>query len=371
MKKVLVIIGTRPEAIKMAPVIRALRERPEVFQSAVCVTGQHRQLLDQVITHFNFRVDYDLNLMRKDQRLSDLTSAIMSGIQEILDTVRPDCLLVQGDTTTAFVGALAGYYNHIQVGHVEAGLRTYNKLAPFPEEINRRLVGTLADHHFAPTQRARLALLAEGIDEARILVTGNTVVDALLQSLERIEALPPSMGNLEPLLTNGSKIVLITGHRRENFGEGFRNMCEAIRMLSEDFKDFSFVYPVHLNPNVQKPVHQLLGKLVNVHLVPPLEYARFVRLMSKAYLVLTDSGGIQEEAPTFGKPVLVMREVTERPEGVEAGAALLVGTDKRRILTEAAKLMTDTKAYQSMSQAKNPYGDGNAAARIVDYLITH
>jgi len=313
-------------------------------------------------------VDYDLNIMEENQNLPHLTAKMLEKLQEVVEGFKPHIILVQGDTTTAFIGALAGYYHQVQVGHVEAGLRTYEKYAPFPEEMNRRLVGVLADHHFAPTERAKLALLNEGVNKTKILITGNTVVDTLLLTLEKIKKSQPSLGDLEPIISNDRKIVLITGHRRENFGEGFKNICEAIRSLSKMFPEISFIYPVHLNPNVQKPVHQILGKISNVHLVPPISYVPFVRLMNSAHIILTDSGGIQEEAPSLGKPVLVMREVTERPEGVKAGTAILVGTNKNNIIKETSRLINDDAAWNAMSRTSNPYGDGNAALRIITYL---
>ncbi len=366
MKKILVVVGTRPEVIKMAPVINLLNERTENFDTKVCLTGQHRELLDQVLDVFNFTVDYNLNVMKKGQSLFHITAAVLDKLYDVLIDFKPHMILVQGDTTTAFVGALAGYYHGVEVGHVEAGLRTYNKYAPFPEEMNRRLVGMLADHHFAPTERAKQALLHEGVDPVNILVTGNTVVDALSIILKRNQHSPPDLGEMESLISNGRKMVLITGHRRENFGKGFKNICEAIQSLAQEFSDINFIYPVHLNPNVQKPVFELLGSLNNVHLIPPLGYIPFVRLMSMAKLVITDSGGIQEEAPSLGKPVLVMRDVTERPEAVESGMAFLVGTDKTKIVREASRLLTDTTDWSTMKN--NPYGDGKAAIRIVEYL---
>lgn len=367
-RKVLVVIGTRPEIIKMAPVIHELGGRANIFNTRTCLTGQHREMLDQSIEFFNIRADYDLNIMKKGQTLSQLTAAIVKNLNHVLENFEPEIILVQGDTTTAFVAALVGNYHRIQVGHVEAGLRTHNKYAPFPEEMNRCLIGVLADHHFAPTLRAKEALLREGIGESKILVTGNTVVDALFYILEKIRLSPPSLGEIESIISNGRKIVLITGHRRENFGKGFENICMAIQSLAQDFHNFNFVYPVHLNPNVQKPVFGILGNLPNVHLVPPMGYVPFVRLMSKSRIILTDSGGIQEEAPSLGKPVLVMRNVTERPEAIEVGTAVLVGTDKDKIVREASKLLTNTAAREKMSNINNPYGDGKAAIRIVDCL---
>ena len=325
-------------------------------------------MVDQSIEFLNINADYDLNIMTKDQTLSELTAVIVKKLCDVLEDFRPHIVLVQGDTTTAFVSALVGNYYRVQVGHIEAGLRTYDKHAPFPEELNRCLVGVLADYHFAPTVRAKQALLREGIDESKILVTGNTVVDAILHILEKIKLSPPSLGELESIVSNGRRNVLITGHRRENFGKGFESICMAIRLLAQEFDDFNFIYPVHLNPNVQRPVFNILGNLPNVHLVSPIGYAPFVRLMSLSHIILTDSGGIQEEAPSLGKPVLVMRDVTERPEATEAGTAILVGADKDRIVREASNLLTDTAALNRMGKINNPYGDGRAARRIADYL---
>ncbi len=368
MKKVLVIVGTRPEVIKMAPVIQALYSQSDIFITKVCSTGQHSEMLYQAVEYFDINLDYDLKLMKKEQTLSRITAALAKYLPAVLEDFSPHIILVQGDTTSAFVGGLAGYYQQIQIGHVEAGLRTENKFAPFPEEMNRRLLGVLTDHHFAPTQRAKHALLREGIDESRIVVTGNTVIDALFYTLKKNETSPPSLGNLEPVISNGRKMILITGHRRENFGEGFKNICEAIRKLALEFSDTAFIYPVHLNPNVQNPVYKILGGLDNIYLVSPMGYVPFVRLMNAAHIILTDSGGIQEEASSLGKPVLVMREVTERLEAVESGNALLVGTDTSEIFREASRLLTDSAAWNAMSNMSSPFGDGKAAMRIVEYL---
>lgn len=368
MKKVLVVIGTRPEIIKMIPVIQVLQGKSEIFDTRVCMTGQHRELADQLIEYFKIPRDYDLNIMEENQNLHYLTARMLEKIGEVIEDFLPHIILVQGDTTSAFIGALAAYYQRVQIGHVEAGLRTYEKYAPFPEEMNRRLVGALADYHFAPTKRAEMALLSEGVERKKIIVTGNTVIDTLLITLEKIKKSPPPLGDLESIVSNGRKVVLITGHRRENFGQGFENICEAIKSLSEVFLDIEFVYPVHLNPHVQKPVYQILGKLHNVHLVAPMNYVPFVRLMNASHIILTDSGGIQEEAPSLGKPVLVMRDFTERPEAVEAGTAILVGTDKTKIVREASRLIIDNEAWEAMSHVTNPYGDGKAARRIINYL---
>lgn len=367
-KRILIVVGTRPEIIKMAPVIHELYKRSTAFDTEVCLTGQHRELLDQSMQFFNVSADYDLNIMRKGQTLTGLTVAILNSLSNIIEHAKPQLILVQGDTTTAFASALVGRYHDVQIGHVEAGLRTYNKYAPFPEEINRCLIGVLADHHFAPTPRAKQALIREGIKESSIVVTGNTVVDAILDILKKIKVSPPSLGELDRIVSNGRRIVLITGHRRESFGKGFENICMAIRSLAQNFDRFDFIYPVHLNPNVQRPVFSILGDVPNVYLVSPLGYVPFVRLMSMSHIILTDSGGIQEEAPSIGKPVLVMREATERPEAAEAGTAILVGTDKDKIVREASELLLDDARRSEMSKISNPFGDGKAAKRIANYL---
>jgi len=366
--KILIVVGTRPEAIKLAPVVHALKGRPHLTETRVCLTGQHKEMLYQVIDHFEITPDYDLKLMKSNQTLFELTASLIFNLAPVLEDFMPDLILVQGDTTTAFVGGLAGYYKKIQVGHVEAGLRTENKFSPFPEEMNRRLAAVLADHHFAPTERAKEALLKEGVANSNIIVTGNTVIDALLFTLRKVKENPPVIEELEGILGSGRKIVLITGHRRENFGEGFKDICEAVRILSMELKDAAFIYPVHMNPNVQGPVYSLLGELPNVFLLPPLGYVPFVRLMAAAHIILTDSGGIQEEAPSLGKPVLVMRDTTERQESVDAGTAVLVGTDKEKIVKEVVRLMTDGAAWETMSRIKNPFGDGKSAFRIVEYI---
>ena len=361
-------MGTRPEAIKLAPVIHALKKNPHIAETKVCLTGQHREMLYQAVDHFEIVPDYDLKVMKNDQTLFELTASLISGLDRVLEDLKPDMILVQGDTTTAFVGGLAGYYKKIRVGHVEAGLRTANKFSPFPEEMNRRLAGVLADYHFAPTKRAKEALLKEGVRESDIVVTGNTVIDALLFTMNKIEKNPPVIDGLEEVLDSGRKIVLITGHRRENFGQGFKDICGAIQTLALKLKDAAFIYPVHLNPNVQGPVYAMLSQLPNVYLVPPLGYVPFIRLMAAAYIILTDSGGIQEEAPSLGKPVLVMRDITEREEAIDAGTAVLVGTDKEKIVRESVRLMTDRAAWETMSRIKNPFGDGRSAHRIVQYI---
>jgi UDP-N-acetylglucosamine 2-epimerase (non-hydrolysing) len=367
--KVLTIIGTRPEAIKLAPVVLELKRRQHLFDFPVCVTAQHREMLDQVLALFGIAPDYDLNIMSSGQTLAQVTARAMEGLDGVVSREKPDVILVQGDTTTAFCGALAGYYHQIKVGHVEAGLRTGNKYAPFPEEINRCLVGRIADYHFAPTEQARKTLLNEDIADASVFVTGNTVIDALLWVRERVRTAPPELpkGLLGSIA--GQKIILVTGHRRESFGDGFDNICHAIREIAESFVDIAFVYPVHLNPNVREPVNRILGGHPRIHLVEPLSYAPFVWLMDRATIVLTDSGGVQEEAPSLGKPVLVMRETTERPEGVTAGNALLVGVQRERIVDGLRQLLCDPERRAMMAAVNNPYGDGLAAQRIVEILL--
>lgn len=365
MPTVLSIIGTRPEAIKMAPVIQELARHPDQFRSVVCSTGQHRQMLDQVLQLFDITPDYDLNLMQRDQRLASLTARLITSLDETLETARPDCVLAQGDTTTVLAAALVAFYRGIPFGHVEAGLRTGDKRRPFPEEINRRLADAVTDLYFAPTERSRQALLREGFSDDTIFVTGNTVIDALLQVAARDASW--SAGPLGEVPC-ADRYVLITAHRRESFGEQFRQLCLAIRDLATAFRDVRFVYPVHLNPNVRQPVGDILSSVSNVSLIEPLDYFWLVQLMKRSTLILTDSGGIQEEAPSFGIPVLVLRETTERPEGIEAGVVKLVGTDRERIVSEAQRLMTDREAYAAMASPANPYGDGHAAERIVAAL---
>jgi UDP-N-acetylglucosamine 2-epimerase (non-hydrolysing) len=371
--KILSIFGTRPEAIKMAPVIKELERYPDRFKSRVCVTAQHRQMLDQVLQLFEIKPDYDLDVMKPAQDLYELTANVLMGLRQLLASERPDMVLVHGDTTTTLAAALAAYYAKIPVGHVEAGLRTHNKFAPFPEEINRQICGVLTELHFAPTEVARANLLAEGIDDSRIHVTGNTVVDALLGVSAKISSDHLLMGRLAgqfAFLESDRRMILVTGHRRENFGEGFEQICHALAEIAAGFPDCDIVYPVHLNPHVQEPVKRLLGNGVyqNIHLIEPVDYLPFVYLMNRAYLIITDSGGVQEEAPSLGKPVLVMRDTTERPEAVVAGTVRLVGADRARIVAETSLLLTDFNAYLQMSQAHNPYGDGTAAVRIVRLL---
>ena len=364
----MLIFGTRPEVIKLAPVVMAMRAEPQRFTTYVCATAQHRQMLDQALEAFDLQVDEDLDLMTAGQTLAQVTARAVEGLDAAIARQRPDLVLVQGDTTTAFCGALAAYYQQVKVGHVEAGLRTGNKFAPYPEEINRRMVGQLTDFHFAPTQRARLALLQEGIPEQAIYITGNTVVDALLWVREKVRTHPPELPEGLAAWMHGKRIVLVTGHRRESFGEGFENICLAIRQVAERCPEVGFVYPVHLNPNVREPVERLLGNHERIRLIEPLPYKPFVWLMDACTLVLTDSGGIQEEAPSLGKPVLVMREVTERPEGIEAGVARLVGVGQDGIARALFELLGEEKALTAMSAQQNPYGDGRAAERIVKIL---
>ena len=367
MKKVLLVFGTRPEAIKMAPVVKAFKAAAD-FDTKVCVTAQHREMLDQVLTFFDIKPDYDLDLMKPNQNLFSLTGDILNGMKPILEDFKPDVVLVHGDTTTSTSAALAAFYGGAKVGHVEAGLRTYNKLAPFPEEVNRQLTGRLADYHFAPTDKSRQNLVNELVDATKIVVTGNTVIDALFESVERVKEVVgnPLIENLK-VLVGDEDVVLVTGHRRENFGDGFLNICAALKEIALNFKG-QVVYPVHLNPNVQKPVKALLAGIDNVKLIDPLPYEAFVWMMNRSKLIITDSGGVQEEAPSLGKPVLVMRDTTERPEAVDAGTVVLVGTDKQKIVDEALVLLSNEERYATMSALHNPYGDGKAAQRIVDFL---
>lgn len=366
MKKIIsFIFGTRPEAIKLSPLILALKNHPEI-ETHVCVTGQHREMLDQVLEVFGVVPDVDLELMQPNQTLAGLTAKAISAIDGYLTKLKPDMLLVQGDTTTVFCAALCAFYHRIPIGHVEAGLRTWNKFSPFPEETNRVLATHLSTLHFAPTNNSRNNLVREGISPDRIYITGNTVIDALYLALDKVKANPSVIPSLpKEIMTNGQLLVLITGHRRENFGEGFNNICSAIKSLASQFPKVAFVYPVHLNPNVQEPVFRLLDKKRNIHLIEPLSYLPFIALMNRATIILTDSGGVQEEAPSLGKPVLVMRETTERPEAVEMGTVNLVGTSKEKIIYTASRLLTDEKAYNAMANAVNPYGDGKATGRII------
>lgn len=376
-KRIMLVFGTRPEAIKMAPLVNSLKDKPEEFDVTVCVSGQHRSMLDQVLDVFGIRPDYDLNIMRQGQDLYDITSRVLLGMRDVLQEVAPDIVLVHGDTTTSTAAALAAFYARIPVGHVEAGLRTYNPASPWPEELNRQITSRIASLNFAPTELSRSNLLSEKVDDGKIVVTGNTVIDALHNVVGRLGSDEVLAADADSALREAGydltrlaehRMVLITGHRRENFGTGFRNICLAIKDLAERFPDVDFVYPMHLNPNVRKPIAEIFGdhgaNHDNLFFIEPLEYLSFVRLMSKASIVLTDSGGIQEEAPGLGKPVLVMRDTTERPEAVDAGTVKLVGADRQCIVDEMTRLLTDGEAYARMSQAVNPYGDGLASGRI-------
>lgn len=378
----MLVFGTRPEAIKMAPLVKEFQKHPDAFETVVCVTAQHREMLDQVLHIFDIVPDYDLNIMKQGQDLYDITSRVLLGMRDVLKEVQPDVVLVHGDTTTSTAAALAAFYQQIPVGHVEAGLRTHNIYSPWPEEMNRQLTGRIATYHFAPTPLSRQNLLTENIDDKQIFVTGNTVIDALYWVVKRIKEDVLLEENLKKILAasgydinrlaDGKRIVLITGHRRENFGDGFISMCTAIKDLSAKYPDVDFVYPMHLNPNVRKPIREVFGETLatNMFFIEPLEYLSFVYLMEKAYLVLTDSGGIQEEAPGLGKPVLVMRDTTERPEALDAGTVKLVGTDYNKIITEVSCLIENESYYEQMSKAVNPYGDGKASDRIPKSLVT-
>lgn len=368
-KKILVIFGTRPEAIKMAPLVKELKAFSSDFEVRICVTAQHREMLDQVMSFFNLSAEYDLDLMKPDQNLFQLTADIITGLKGVFDTYQPDYTFVHGDTTTTFAASLAAFYSGSRICHIEAGLRTFNKYSPFPEEMNRQLTGRLTDLHFAPTEESKQNLLRENISEESILVTGNTVIDALLQSVEKVKSNPSNLiNNLSAKLGN-KEMILVTGHRRENHGEGFMRICKALKEIAEIYPDIWIVYPVHLNPNVQKPVYSLLGSTDNILLIDPLDYPDFVWMMDRSKLIITDSGGVQEEAPSLGKPVLVMRDTTERPEAILAGTVKLVGTNTETIVKEVQKLITDNEHYAKMSQAHNPYGDGKACARIVKHLM--
>ncbi len=377
----MLVFGTRPEAIKMAPLVKEFQRHPEEFQTVVCVTGQHREMLDQVLHIFEIEPDYDLNIMKQGQDLYDVTARVLTGMRDVLKEVQPDVVLVHGDTTTSTAAALASFYQQIPVGHVEAGLRTHNIYSPWPEEMNRQITGRVATYHFAPTALSRQNLLAEGIHPKAIAVTGNTVIDALYMVVDKMkhdgrldlslrEELRKAGYDVERLKGDGRKLVLITGHRRENFGQGFIHICLAIKTLKEKYPGVDFVYPMHLNPNVRKPIREVFGEDVasNMFFIEPLEYLSFVYLMEKSTIVLTDSGGIQEEAPGLGKPVLVMRDTTERPEALEAGTVKLVGTDFGKIVGEVSTLLEDEEYYEKMSKAVNPYGDGKACGRIVEWL---
>lgn len=380
MKKILLVFGTRPEAIKMAPLVKEFQKYPDRFQTLVCVTGQHREMLDQVLQIFEIIPDYDLDIMKQGQDLYDITARVLIGMRDVLKKVNPDIVLVHGDTTTSTAAALSAFYQQIPVGHIEAGLRTHDVYSPWPEEMNRQITGRIATYHFAPTQLSKQNLLAEGVREEFVTVTGNTVIDALYMVVDKIKKETQLRAQVQLLLKNsgydvnrldgGRRLVLITGHRRENFGDGFTNICRAIQSLVEKFPDIDFVYPMHLNPNVRKPIHDIFGenKLSNMFFIEPLEYLEFIYLMEKAAIVLTDSGGIQEEAPSLGKPVLVMRNTTERPEALEAGTVKLVGTNYDKILLEVSLLLEDQHIYEKMSSASNPYGDGLASCHIVQKI---
>jgi UDP-N-acetylglucosamine 2-epimerase (non-hydrolysing) len=381
-KKIMLVFGTRPEAIKMAPLVKEFQKYPDIFETIVCVTGQHREMLDQVLKLFEIVPDYDLNIMKQGQDLYDITSAILVRMKNVFEQVTPDAVLVHGDTTTSTATALSAFYRQIPVGHVEAGLRTNNIYSPWPEEMNRRITGRIATWHFAPTQLSRQNLLKESVDDSHIIVTGNTVIDALYTVVDKIETnaslninlaaeLKTAGYDVQRLNVDERRLVLITGHRRENFGEGFINICEAIKYLTDKYPDVDFVYPMHLNPNVRKPIYEIFGEQYqpNMFFMEPLEYFSFIYLMGKSFIVLTDSGGIQEEAPGLGKPVLVMRDTTERPEALTAGTVKLVGTDYNKIVSEVSALLDNTDYYSAMSKAVNPYGDGKACERIVSLFI--
>lgn len=384
MKKIMLVFGTRPEAIKMAPLVKEFQKHSDKFETVVCVTGQHREMLDQVLHIFEITPDYDLNIMKQGQDLYDVTARVLTGMRDVLKEVQPDIVLVHGDTTTSTAAALAAFYQQIPVGHVEAGLRTHNIYSPWPEEMNRQITGRIATYHLSPTPLSKQNLLAEGVKEEQITVTGNTVIDALYMVVEKIKQDKALDAELEEQLklagydvnrlSEGRRLVLITGHRRENFGDGFINMCTAIKDLTKKYPEVDFVYPMHLNPNVRKPIHEVFGadlsNLGNMFFIEPLEYLSFVYLMEKSSVVLTDSGGIQEEAPGLGKPVLVMRDTTERPEALEAGTVKLVGTDYNMIVNEVSLLLDDKEAYEKMSKAVNPYGDGKACGRVLKFLLS-
>ena len=370
MIKNLIIFGTRPEAIKMAPLVRAFQNENNQFETRVCVTAQHREMLDQVLDFFEITPNYDLDLMKPNQNLYSLTSDIILGLKPILEEFQPDYVYVHGDTTTSMASSIAAFYSGAKVCHVEAGLRTYNKLSPFPEEMNRQVTSRIADFHFAPTEQAKQNLLNENVLESTILVTGNTVIDALLESTSKVENLDnPEIEKLKTIIDPAKKILLVTGHRRENHGQGFINICQALKEIATTNKDVQIIYPVHLNPNVKEPVYKILGDIASIHLIDPLAYPAFVWLMNQSYLIITDSGGVQEEAPSLGKPVLVMRDTTERPEAVDAGTVILVGTNKELIVKECNDLLNNTNRYKQMSALHNPYGDGQACNKIMNLLL--
>jgi len=368
MKKNLIVFGTRPEAIKMAPLVKEF-QKDKFFETKVCVTAQHREMLDQVLEFFDIEPDYDLNLMKPNQNLFSLTADIITEMKAVLEDFKPDYVYVHGDTTTTMASSIAAFYAGAQVCHVEAGLRTHNKRSPFPEEINRQVAGRICDYHFAPTEASRQNLLCENIKDADILVTGNTVIDALFESSGRVKDLQNNeINRLTGLVDTAKKLILVTGHRRENHGQGFINICQALKEIALSNSDVQIIYPVHLNPNVKKPVYDILSDVNNIHLIDPLAYPAFVWLMNKSYLIITDSGGVQEEAPSLGKPVLVMRDTTERPEAVDAGTVILVGTNTQKIVAEAQDLLSNEGRYRQMSGLHNPYGDGKACERIVNFI---
>lgn len=368
MKKILIVFGTRPEAIKMAPLVKEFEKHPDLFNTRVCVTAQHREMLDQVLEFFDIVPQYDLDLMKPGQDLYGLTAAIITELKPVLEEFKPDYVFVHGDTTTTMASSIAGFYSGAKICHIEAGLRTHNKYAPFPEEINRQITGRVTDYHFSPTETSKENLLAENVDPDSIVVTGNTVIDALLQSVEKVRQEPSDLIlDLEKELDN-APLLLVTGHRRENHGDGFIRICEALKTIALDRPDLQIVYPVHLNPKVLEPVNSILGDIPNIRLIKPLAYHDFIYMMDRAKLIITDSGGVQEEAPSLGKPILVMRDTTERPEAVDAGTVILVGTDTDKIVGETFKLLDDEQHYEEMSGRHNPYGDGQACARIVKYM---
>lgn len=371
-KKNLIVFGTRPEAIKMAPLVQEFLKNFEKFETKLCITAQHREMLDQVLDFFEIKPDFDLDLMKPNQNLYTLTADIITGLKPVLEEFKPDFVYVHGDTTTTMATSIAAFYSGAKVCHIEAGLRTFNKLAPFPEEINRSVTGRISDFHFSPTETSKQNLIRENIAEPSILITGNTVIDALKYSTAKVDSdvfKDNEIDFLKSITDLSKRLILVTGHRRENHGQGFINICKALKQIAKKNHDCQIIYPVHLNPNVQKPVYELLDKIGNISLIAPLSYPAFVWLMSKAYLIITDSGGVQEEAPSLGKPVLVMRDTTERPEAVDAGTVLLVGTNSDKIVSETNKLLGNKQIYEAMSMLHNPYGDGTACKKIVDYII--
>lgn len=369
MKKALIVFGTRPEAIKMAPLVKEFQANAQDFQTKVCVTAQHREMLDQVLSFFDIVPDYDLDLMKPNQNLYSLTADIVTGLKSVLEDFSPDFVFVHGDTSTTMAASIAAFYSGAKVCHVEAGLRTYDLRSPFPEEMNRQVTGRISDYHFAPTETSRQNLLKENVSDASILVTGNTVIDALLESSERVKHIQNAeIESLKQITGDTERIILVTGHRRENHGDGFINICAALKRIAEANPDVQIIYPVHLNPNVKGPVYELLGSVKNIQLIDPLSYPAFVWLMNKSYLIITDSGGVQEEAPSLGKPVLVMRDTTERPEAVDAGTVILVGTDQDKIYKECSELLNNPEKYEKMSSLHNPYGDGKACQKIVTFI---